>query len=168
MASVNISLNGSKASFELNLVGQRTKQTYMGTFVCKCVLNPIEEVRADSLYREFLGNVNAHLASPRITDIAFALAQLKYRLVEFPQFWKSEGINGSDVDENVLITVLNICFEAQTLYENKSTERAKDLKEQLHNAIVNKEFEEQVAGVDEEAVLKESMDNVSKQLSEIG
>ena len=163
----SIILNGNKASFEVNMIGDMTKQSFSGSFTCKCVLNPLEFIKADALYRELLGNTHPAMASSRAQDMSFALAQLKYRLVEFPPAWKSDEINGSTVDENILYQVLNMSFEAEKKYLGKTTERAKEMKEQLHNSIVNDEFVEELNAVDEDSLLKESMDNVTKALGEL-
>lgn len=150
--SENYRFEGSIASFDINEIGNRSKNTFMGTFKVKCVISPLDMVKIDRLYRELIGTVNPHMASQSIENIAFALSQMKYRAVEIPDFWKNNEIDGGHVDENVLIEVINLAIGAEDEYMKKEDERIKQVQERLTRAIRNKDIEKEpeVENVDEE------------------
>lgn len=141
--SENYRFEGSHASFDVNEIGSRSKNTYMGTFKVKCILSPLDLVKIDRTYREMIGDINPHLASQNVENVVFALSQLKYRVVEFPDFWKNVEINGGHVDENVLIEIINLAIGAEDEYIKKEDQRIKELQERLTRSIKNKEIQKE-------------------------
>ena len=132
---------GSKAFFDFSSVGDRTNTTYMGEFCVKCVLSPIDSLKADRLYRELIGSINPHLASQDAKNFAFALSQLKQRVLESPDFFKNREIDGGHLDSNVLIGIVNQAIEAEEEYKNLQDEKTKKIQEMLAKRIRNKDIE---------------------------
>ena len=136
--------NGSEATFVINMVGGRTKQTYMGEFKVKCLLSPLEEIAADRKYREMLGS-NSYLASERVKKLAFALSQLEQRIIHEPPFWKSEEglIHGNIEDDDVILEVLDKAIEAQEKFTEMKEEELKKKEKELAERIKNKQVEKE-------------------------
>jgi len=135
--------DGSIAEFDYQGIGERTQQTYLGTFRAKCIISPMDHIKADRLYRELLGTVNPHLASKETQNFAFALSQLKVRLVDFPDFFKNKELNGSHLDSNVLIDIINKSIDAQEEYKEQLDERLKNMQDMLAKRIKNKQIEKE-------------------------
>ena len=131
-------IEGSEATFELNLLGTDNNQTYMGKFKVKCLLSPMDIIESDKLYRTMLGE-NIAYAGETAKHMAFALSQLKYRIIEYPPFWENRPIKGSHIsDKNIIIEILNVAIDVEELYRQKKIEEAKKVEERLTNAIKNK------------------------------
>lgn len=92
---------------------------YTGQFMFKCFLTPTEKLAAGREYREFLGS-NATLALKHEDNLAFILAQLKYRVISAPPFWLSamgiNGIAGDLPDEKVLDVIFEASLSAEFKY----------------------------------------------------
>lgn len=126
--------------FDINLVGEHTNQTYMGSFKCKCLLSPIEQIKADKMYRDLLGN-NSHLASNHVSQLCYALSQLSHRLIETPPFWEGSGIAGSHIeDESVILQVLESSLEAAALFVEEKQKEMVEKQEMIANMIRKKKI----------------------------
>lgn len=136
-------IEGSEAKFDIAIDGNITKQTYIGKFKVKCLLSPLEEIEADKIYRELLGN-NYHLSEDIIKQKAFALAQLKVRIIEYPPFWENDYIGGGHLpDSNVLMEVLDKAIEAQEKFIEGKIKEKKERTETLTKAIKNKTIQKE-------------------------
>ena len=129
---------GSKAFFDYSGVGERTNDTLMGSFCVKCILTPVDHLKADRLYRELIGSVNPHLASQEAKNYAFALSQLKYRVLEMPDFFKNKELDGGHLDSNVLIDLINLAIESEEEYKKHQDEKVEKMQEMLANRIKKK------------------------------
>lgn len=126
--------------FDVNILGVSTNNSYMGTFKVKCLLSPIEQIKADKLYRDLLGQ-NAHLASNHVAKLAYAASQLHLRVVEAPPFWGGPDLGGAHIkDENVILEVLNKAIEAQVTFVDKKKNELKERQELLSSLIRKKEI----------------------------
>lgn len=141
--------NETVRTYNLNLVGDKTKQTYMGNFQIKCILSPLDQISADKIYRELLGDNLIH-ASPSAKNIAFALSQLKVRIEKpYPPFWESQDFPGSHIpDQNILFDLLNKAIEYQEEFESQKAEEYQKMQDRLQNAIKNKEIEPEREEID--------------------
>jgi len=123
----DILIEGNTATWNCHITG-KIQGTYIGTFRFKCFLTPTETLAASRDYRELLGP-NAILAFKNEDDLAFALAQLRYRIVSAPPFWTSAvGVNsyqGDIADAEVIHMVLEAAIAAQLKY-NAQLEKAKE------------------------------------------
>lgn len=132
--------DGSVAEFDLYGVGEDTNTTYMGIFKVKTIVTPYDYIRADRLYRELLGQVNPHLASKEAQNYAFALSQLKVRVLESPDFFKNKDIDGAHLDRNILIQIINLAIDAQEEYKKTLTDKLKNMQKMLADKIKNKQI----------------------------
>lgn len=136
-------IEGSEAKFEINVLGKFTKQTYIGTFKVKCILSPLEEIEADKIYRELLGN-NYHLSDETIKQKAFALAQLQVRVLQQPFFWENDRLGGGHIpDSNVILEILDKAVEAQEMYIESKEQEMKERQAALTKAIKNRVIEKE-------------------------
>lgn len=113
--------------------------TYMGTFKFKCFLLPSETVAAGRERRELLGE-NAILATQKESFYAYALPQLKYRVISGPPFWQSKdgGYAGDLADAEVMGAILDAALGAELKFSHEikqrktaAIERAKKAAEQI-------------------------------------
>lgn len=121
-------IEGNHATWHINARG-KIQGTYTGVFKFKCFLSPTERLAAGRLYRELLGP-NAALAFKQEDNIAFSLAQLKYRVVEGPPFWSStvgiNGLEGDIPDESVIDEILEAAVACELKYMALIEERKKE------------------------------------------
>ena len=134
---------GSVANYDYQGVGSQSNTTYMGQFRFKCILSPLDQIKADRLYRELIGSINPHLASKETTNYAFALSQLKVRLVSFPDFFKNDELDGSHLDSNILIELVNVAIDAQEEYKKDLDARLQEMQDILSKRIKNKTIEKE-------------------------
>lgn len=132
--------NGSLAEFDFHGIGEESNTTYMGTFSVKCIISPIDHLKADRLYRELIGSTNPHLASKKAQNYAFALSQLKYRIAEAPDFFKNKEIDGGHLDSNILIELINLCVDAEEEFKTHQDDKVKSLQDMLASRIKNKQI----------------------------
>lgn len=124
-------LKGDRAVWTMKMEGN-VLGTYIGTFVFRCFLTPLQRVAAGREQRELLGKYGEN--APELESfLAFALTQLKHRIVEAPPFWSKslteDGYEGNLPDENVISTVLDAAVEAELQYkEHLKTKREVALK----------------------------------------
>lgn len=123
-------------TFFIDMVSNLDKSTCKGRFKVLCILNPFDYVKADSLYRELLGGTNPHLASDVINTMCYAMAQLKYRIVEAPSWWhKDSQVGGGSVGDNILLEVLNLAIESEQQYRDWLDKKYDEAKVDIRNAI---------------------------------
>jgi hypothetical protein len=120
--NTDITIDGYEASWAMpRLEGELG--TYTGVFKFKCYLNPISQLQAGRDYRELLGSLAAQ-ATDGEANLAFALTQLKHRIVSAPPFWTSTaqddgGIQGNIGDINVILAVLDAAIRSEQLFKDK-------------------------------------------------
>lgn len=128
--SFELSENGTFGFFEINSTGETTGSMYMGKFKVLTVLDPEQKLSAGREYRSLLGP-NPAFASDLEANLAFALAQLRHRIVEPAPFW-----NGGRVkDENIILEVLDKALAVELFYrdeiKNRSENNLKKIQEHL-------------------------------------
>ena len=57
-SDIDIDYSEGTAQFTIKATSETNGETYSGRFKVKCYLNPLEYIRADSKYRELIGNSN--------------------------------------------------------------------------------------------------------------
>ena len=138
-------ITDSEAKFDVNIIGERTNNSYLGSFRVKCILSPMEEIKADRMYRELMGQ-NPHLASEHVSQLAYALSQLNFRVIDSAPFWQGGEIPGGHIgDRNVILEVFDKSVEAQVTYieqkENEMIEKQKQLAGMIRSKVIEKEPE---------------------------
>ena len=109
--------------------------TYTGAFQFRTFLSPIQQLQAGREYRDYLGQ-HLHLANETEGNLAFALTQLKHRIIKAPPFWTStlpeSGLAGNIGDLNIIALVLDAAIRAENLFKERI---AKEREELLNRSI---------------------------------
>lgn len=140
----DILIEGNVGTWEMSLQGD-VQGTYIGMFRFKGFLTPTQQIAANRDYRELLG-ANPTMVPEHESFLAYALTQLKYRIVSSPPFWSAasgSGLEGDLPDENVISAVLDAALATEIKYRNHlkkkkiaAITRAKDAAEKAMNADV--------------------------------
>ena len=135
--NIEIDFYMGTATFFVDMVAAADKATYKGQFKVKCILNPLEYINSDALYRELLGKTNPQYASEYVSQLAYALSQLKYRIIKSPSWFKnnSTGVDGSNVDDKILLQIFEKTIQAEEDYRKGIEERYNSAKEEVKKAI---------------------------------
>ena len=141
----DITLNGIVATYSLKHEGL-IQGTYTGQFVFKCFLLPLERLSAAKEKRELLGE-HENFATVDEKWLAWALTELKYRILSAPPFWAQDHrVSGNIPDEDLISKVINAAMDAETMYiQQKREEKDNVLKASLKAAeaiVLKKQSEE--------------------------
>lgn len=132
----DVSIEGNQAKWQIAAVGE-IQGTYAGEFIFRCYLSPSQQIAANREYREMLG-VNPTMAGEHETFLAYALSQLKYRIISAPPFWTStaqiNGFNGDLPDEDIITQILDAAIHAQLKFKHEINKRKMDLIEKARKA----------------------------------
>lgn len=147
------------ATWEMNTTAP-INGTYQGVFKLRTGITPMQEIEADRDYRELLGK-NTELISSHIENLAYALTQLKQRVISGPPFW-FDGISkfpGSQVrDKEIIEKVFEASVVAETKYRKMLQEKHKLSVEKLAKAIEMREQQEKEAQEAETSRSKDKKD----------
>ena len=113
-------IEGNTATWQMRLEGD-ISGTYAGSFRFKCYLSPLQQIAADRERRELLGNQFVGI-DEHISFLAYALTQLKYRIVTAPPFWASASpasLAGDIPDENVIAAILDAALGSEIKYKSQ-------------------------------------------------
>jgi hypothetical protein len=121
----SIVIDGYEAHWRINAEGPINGK-YIGTFKFRCYLTPTQRIAANREYREMLGS-NPTLIPEHEDGLAYALTQLKYRVISYPPFWEGEDkpILGDIADYNIISLVLNASVAAELKYLKQLGEKKK-------------------------------------------
>jgi len=136
----DIKLDGSIGFFSVNEIGSVTQETFAGEFAVKCILSPLDQIKANKLYRDLIGETSPHLVPENIGALALALSQLKYRIIKAPAGWKHDEIDGGHLDANIVTEVLNRAVECQVKFQQEAKKRLEGLQAKLTEQYNNGEF----------------------------
>lgn len=139
---ISIDFFTGTATFFVDIEAASTKTIYRGIFKVKCILSPLEYIYADGMYRELIGKTNPQFASDYVGQLCYALSQLKFRIMESPDWFKNKdnNINGSHIDDNVLLYVLDKAIDSEAQYRDGIKERYEKAKQSVKKAIDDKEL----------------------------
>src|SRR5665213_1148730 len=148
----DIKLDGDKATWDISAVGN-IRGTYLGTFVFRCFLTPLQQLAAGREERALVGEQFA-FASEHERFIAYALAQLKYRIISAPPFWTSANPSGNMAgdlaDTEIVSLVLGSSIDAELKYKSDiklRKEMAIERAKKANDAIVEaNKIEEELNG----------------------
>lgn len=149
-------LEGNTATWEMRMDGD-IQGTYSGSFRFRCYLSPLQQIAANREYREILGT-NPAFASEHESFLAYALTQLKHRIIVAPPFWASQSpasLSGDIADENVIAAVLDSALGAEMKYKSqlkkKKLEAIAKAKESTDKLMKDGAAEEDDDGEDQES-----------------
>jgi len=133
---IRIDMEKEQATFTIDAIGSFDKKRYVAGFVVKAFLNPIDRISADKLRRELLGP-NPESAGSEEKTMAFALAQLKYRVIEAGPFWfKGSDIGGAALkNDNIIYHVFNLATKAEEEYGKLLSQEAEQMEKALNNSL---------------------------------
>ena len=118
----DILIENSLATWTMPLTQGEVLGTYSGTFQFKTYLTPLQQLSAGREYRELLGSLSIQ-ATDTEGQLAFALVQLKHRVIKAPPFWTStlqdSGMAGNLADLNVIALVLDAAIRSENLFKEK-------------------------------------------------
>jgi hypothetical protein len=137
-------------TFRISEVGDRSRTTYEGLFKVKGSLSPFDELSAGKDMRQLLGEHGAGATDHEI-NIAYALAQLRHRIVESPSFWTErsrDGFGGADMDGNVILHVLTLAVDGEVEMGKKFRQEAKRRLKEMSEAL-DRHDEKGAEGADE-------------------
>jgi hypothetical protein len=123
----DLRIDGSVATWEMKVEGS-ISGTYAGTFRFRCFLTPLQIITAGREYRELLGS-NMSLANEHESMLAWALSQLKQRVISAPPFWNSQAdssLPGDIPDEEVITTILDAAIASENKYKDQLKKRKED------------------------------------------
>lgn len=128
-----INVDGT-ANWTINSHGP-IKGLYTGLFKFKCYLSPLAQIAANKEYRELLGD-NMTFADEHVSFVAYALTQLKQRIIDAPAFWSStdSGMVGDIADDIILQEILTAAIDAEVKYKNILEERRIDALDRAKKA----------------------------------
>lgn len=132
---VEVDLENATATFRIDLVGKKTRESYKGVFKVRCILNPMAFINADKTYRDLVGDPSK--AHEHANALAFALAQLKYRVLKEAPFWTNKEFPGSHIeDDNIIIEVLNRALYCEEKFIAMKQEEADRIEKELTDDIM--------------------------------
>lgn len=133
------------ASWDINL-NAPIAGLYQGTFKFRTGLSPLQEIEADRDYRDLLGK-NAEFAASHIENLAYTLAQLRHRVVEYPPFWNdgTSRFPGSHIrDKEVLEAVFEASVMAEQKYRSQLAEKTKISMEKMKKYVEKLEEDDKI------------------------
>jgi hypothetical protein len=138
----NISIDNNIAIWDMKIDGD-IAGTYTGIFKFRCFLSPTQLISAGKEYRNMLGE--HHITAPEYeANLAYALTQLKYRVISAPPFWSSTLQNsileGDIADVNVILAVLDAAMESEFLYREElktKKEKALEVSKKIAESLLN-------------------------------
>lgn len=148
----DIALDGEISTWNLDAQGL-IKGTYRGIFKFKCYLDPIEQISCNREYRALLGD-NPSFVPEHENFLAYALTQLKYRIIEAPPFWTATAQNGHNwagnvPDENILSRVLDAAVRSEEKFKlglkdrlTKSVKSSRSKAQKIADGVKEREEQE--------------------------
>lgn len=137
MDNNDIIITGSIAKWTLPPTQGEVLGTYMGPFEFRTFLTPTQILESGREYRSLLGGFPEY-ASEKDKELAFALAELKYRIVKAPPFWGStmqeSGYAGNIPDTNIIMTVYVKAMVAESMFKEKLNKDSEALLERTIKA----------------------------------
>lgn len=123
----DIIIDGAVDSWDMRIEGD-ILGTYAGAFKFRCYLTPLQQIAAERERRELLG-AHGLYAQEHESFLAYALTQLKHRIVAAPPFWTSQSpasMAGDIADENVIAAILDAALGAEIKYKSQLKKRKLD------------------------------------------
>jgi hypothetical protein len=118
--------------FESKEAGEVTGQMYQGTFEVRKILTPVQKSLADKERRDFLRNPKeGEAVDPELAELAFAISQLKLRVVKAPKWFEESNGLKNFLDYNVLYELVNHILAVEIDFKKSIEEKAQKAKEAL-------------------------------------
>lgn len=131
-------IEGSTAGILVTVLSERDNVEKKGWFKFQCLLDAMDLINQDAVYRDLIG-ARPHEGDKFAVKLAWSLAQLKYRVIEAPDWWKegNKEIWGTKCDFNIIKEILDVAIEAEELFLSDLANRAKKAKDAIGEDIDN-------------------------------
>jgi hypothetical protein len=127
-----LNLENESLLFKSNEAGDATGEFYEGIFEVRKVLTPAQKSMADFERRAFLGNPAASEdIDPQVAELAFAIGQIKARVVKGPKWFHDSNGLKNFLDQNVMIQLANEILEVELKFKKDLKEKAEQAKAAL-------------------------------------
>lgn len=128
--NTHIMANANESVFNISIVGETTKEKWLGKFRAKTVLSHRDYIKKDQERRRLLGSMGGE-PDDRCRNISLIVSELSVRLVEVPKWWV-ETDGGLDLlDDNVLANVFNEAMRVEKEAYEEKQKQAEAAKEEL-------------------------------------
>lgn len=159
----DLKIENGVATWEMRMDGT-VAGTYVGVFKFRCYLTPTQRIAAGTEQRALLGS-NMALADVHESFLAYALTQLKQRIVSAPPFWTSanptSSLPGDIPDEEIIEAVLDAAIRAELLYKQqlKDKKEASLVRANKGVEIIEEKQKDEEEDLNEEDENQENSDN---------
>lgn len=119
-------------TFNIVVVGEKTKKKYEGSFTVKCLLSVQEMVEVGLRMDRY--NQGSSTVSPGVTRMNRAIAEMEIRQIKTPSWWKDSDDGRTFLDANVVFEVFLKALDAETEFDKRIAEQAKEADEQTEKA----------------------------------
>ncbi len=128
-------LSNEQIVFKASEAGDATGEWFEGVFEVRKVLTPAQKSVADFERRAFLGNpTNGEDIDKEVAELAFAVGQLKVRVVKGPKWFNDSNSLKNFLDQNVLIELTRQVLEVELKFKQDLRDKAQKAKETLSKA----------------------------------
>ena len=125
--------------FTINVVGEVTGESYVGTFKVKPVLNHNEQLTRDALRREYLSRgPEQEKATVRAQNVAAILAEINVRIAPgtdaaptAPTWWKESDGGLNLYDDDVIAEIQDQISKIDKKFKAEVQEKQRAAKEEL-------------------------------------
>jgi hypothetical protein len=131
--------------YQINILDDESNESYVGEFRVKCILSPLDLLAIDRDFRELLGPINPIMASGDANNIAFALSQLRHRVLAYPPFWKGEVYDGGHLPKKVLYAILDGSIEVQEKFKKERQDEMAKIQARLVKQVKAGKIKKKVA-----------------------
>ncbi len=112
--------------------GEVSGAHYEGVFEVRKVLTPSQKAMADQERRAFLGNPERGVeVDPEVSELAFAISQLKVRVIKGPKWWNDSLGLRNFIDQNVLVEIANAVLQVELDFKAEIKAKAEAAKKAL-------------------------------------
>lgn len=116
-----------ETSFYFKDKGERTRKNFEGTFTVKALLTQQEIVDVGMLLDQYSRGSKTLPQGVALLNRAFA--ELDVRIIKAPSFWKDSNQGRDLLDTNIVFGVYKAAMDAETEYDKKLDEAAKQADE---------------------------------------
>jgi hypothetical protein len=121
-----MSLPKNEAQFSFDEIGEVTQQQFVGEFTCVCV--PTIALK-NQISREEMRVMGDPVLAPSDLQLrGMCLANLRFRIIDGPTWWKESDGGNALLDENIPLSLYKKVLEAETSWREEVKKKADDRK----------------------------------------
>lgn len=123
-------------TFQVKIIGEKTKKTFEGSFTVKCILDTQESIDVGLLVDQY--NRGSKTVPPGVMQYNRALAEMDLRIVrdertgklKAPSWWIDSDGARKLLDKNVLLEVFLKTLDAEKEYDKRVEDLSKDAEKE--------------------------------------